>query len=83
MLALADILIVTGDSISMLSEALMTTAPLLVADPGGLGPRHQSVTESLVAAGLAARLGDALPAPRPARDETARVAAEIRARGWA
>ncbi len=83
MLALADTLIVTGDSISMLSEALMTTAPLLVADPGGLGPRHQSVTESLVAEGLAARLGDPLPPPRAARDETARIAAEIRSRGWA
>lgn len=83
MLAMADILVVTGDSISMLSEALMTTAPLLIADPGGLGARHQSVAESLIAAGLAARLGAPLPPPRAARDETGRIAAEIRARGWA
>jgi uncharacterized protein len=83
MLAVADFLVVTGDSISMLSEALMTTAPLLIADPGGLGPRHQSVAESLIAAGLAARLGAPLPPPRAARDETGRIAAEIRARGWA
>lgn len=83
MLAMADILVVTGDSISMLSEALMTTAPLLIADPGGLGPRHQAVAEGLVAAGLAARLGDALPPPRAARDETGRIAVEIRSRGWA
>ena len=83
MLAMADTLVVTADSISMLSEALMTTSPLLIADPGGLGPRHQSVTGSLVRAGLAARLGEALPPARAARDETGRIAAEIRARGWA
>lgn len=83
MLATADRLVVTGDSISMLSEALMTEAPLLVADPGGLGPRHEAMTESLVTAGLAGRLGAPLPPPRAARDETARIVAEIRARGWA
>jgi mitochondrial fission protein ELM1 len=81
MLAMADILVVTGDSISMLSEALMTTAPILVADPGGLGHRHRAMTDSLVSAGLAARLGEPLPPPRAARDETARIVAEIRARG--
>jgi len=81
MLALANILVVTGDSISMLSEALMTTASLLIADPGGLGPRHRAMADRLVAAGLAARLGDALPPPRAALDETGRVVAEIRARG--
>ncbi|WP_332308919.1 ELM1/GtrOC1 family putative glycosyltransferase [Roseococcus microcysteis] len=74
---------VTGDSISMLSEALMTPAPLHIADPGGLGPRHRAVADSLFAAGLAAPLGGPPPPPRAALDETARVAAEIRARGWA
>ena len=82
-LALADTLIVTGDSISMLSEALMTTTPVLIADPGGLGPRHQALARSLIEAGLAVRLGDALPPPRAPLDETGRVAAEILARGWA
>ena len=82
MLALADTLIVTGDSISMLSEALMTTTPLLIADPGGLGARHQAMARSLIGAGLAAPLGSALPAARAALDETGRVAAEVRARGW-
>jgi len=82
-LSLSDTLVVTGDSISMLSEALMTPASLYIADPGGLGPRHQAVAESLVAAGLAARLGGPAPPPRATLDETARVAAEIRARGWA
>jgi len=83
MLAMADTLVVTGDSISMLSEALMTTAPLLIADPGGLGQRHAAVAQSLIAAGLAARLGAPLPPPRAPMDETGRIAAEIRSRGWA
>lgn len=81
-LALADLLVVTGDSISMLSEALMTTAPILIADPGGLGPRHRALGAGLVAAGLAAPLGGPPPPPRGARDETGRVAALIRGRGW-
>jgi len=81
-LALSDLLVVTGDSISMLSEALMTPAPLYIADPGGLGPRHRAVASAFIAAGLAARLGDKPPPPRAALDETGRVAAEIRARGW-
>ena len=83
MLAMADTLVVTGDSISMLSEALMTTAPLLIADPGGLGPRHEAVAASLIAARLAAHLGAPLPPPRAPLDETARIAAEIRSRKWA
>lgn len=82
-LSLSDVLVVTGDSISMLSEALMTPAPLYIADPGGLGPRHRAVADSLFAAGLAAPLGGPPPPPRAVLDETGRVAAEIRARGWA
>jgi mitochondrial fission protein ELM1 len=82
MLALADLLVVTGDSISMLSEALMTTTPLLIADPGGLGPRHRALAEGLCAKGLAAPLGAPPPPARAPLDETGRVAAEIRARGW-
>jgi mitochondrial fission protein ELM1 len=82
LLALADLLVVTGDSISMISEALMTTAPLLIADPGGLGPRHRALSEGLFAQGLAAPLGAPPPPPRAALDETGRVAANIQARGW-
>jgi len=82
-LSLSDALVVTGDSISMLSEALMTPAPLYIADPGGLGPRHRALAEGLVASGLAAWLGGPPPPPRVVLDETGRVAAEIRARGWA
>jgi mitochondrial fission protein ELM1 len=82
MLAWADAVVVTGDSVSMLSEALATTAPVFIADPGGLGPRHHALHESAIAAGQA-RLLSAAPAlfTRAPLDETARVAAEIAARG--
>ncbi|MDO9712264.1 mitochondrial fission ELM1 family protein [Paracraurococcus lichenis] len=82
-LAWADALVVTGDSVSMLSEALATQASVFIADPGGLGPRHRRLQESLVAAGQARMLA-AAPAPfvRAPLDEAGRVAAAIRGRGW-
>lgn len=82
MLAWADMVVVTGDSVSMLSESLATAAPVFIADPGGLGPRHRRLHASLLAAGQARRL-EAAPAPfaRTALDETGRVAAAILARG--
>lgn len=81
-MAWADALVVTGDSVSMLSEALVTAAPIFIAPIGGEGPRHLALHESLYAAGEARPIS-AAPAPfaRTARDETARIAAEIRARG--
>ena len=82
-LALADRLVVTADSISMLSEALMTTSPLFIAGLEGVGPRHRALAGGLIAAGLAAPLGAPAPPPRAALDETGRVAAEILRRGWA
>ena len=82
-LAWADMVVVTGDSVSMLSEALATAAPVFIADPGGLGPRHLRLHESLIAAGQARPLAVA-PAPfgRAPLDESGRVAATILARGW-
>ena len=82
-MAWADALVVTGDSISMLSESLVTAAPIFIAPLGGEGPRHLAMHESLYAAGQARPIS-AAPAPFPRRplDETGRVAAEIRARGW-
>jgi mitochondrial fission protein ELM1 len=81
-LAWADQVVVTGDSVSMLSEALATTGPVFIADPGGLGPRHKRLAESLIAAGQARDLA-AAPAPfaRAPLDESGRIAAEIRRRG--
>jgi mitochondrial fission protein ELM1 len=82
-LGLADAIVVTGDSVSMLSEACATAAPVFFWSPPGLaGPRHARLHASLVAAGLAAPVGDTLEGEARERlDEAGRVAAEIRARG--
>lgn len=81
-LAWADAVVVTGDSVSMLSEALATPGPVFIADPGGLSPRQRALHGSLYAAGQARPLDRAPePFPRSPLDETGRVAAEIRARG--
>lgn len=83
-LAWADAVVVTGDSVSMLSEALAGAAPVFIADPGGLGPRHLRLHASLVAAGQARLLAAAPEAfGRPPLDESGRVAATILSRGWA
>lgn len=77
-LAWADAVVVTGDSVSMLSEALATPAPVFIAELPA-GSRQRVLWESLYAAGEARPLGAAAFA-RAARDETARVAAEVRRR---
>lgn len=78
LLAWADAVVVTGDSVSMLSEALATAAPVFIADPGGLGPRHHRLHESLYAAGQARPLAEApTPFARDPLDETGRVAFEV------
>ncbi|MBR0649992.1 hypothetical protein GXW78_09990 [Roseomonas terrae] len=78
MLAWADAIVVTGDSVSMLSEALATSVPVFIADPGGLGPRHHRLHDSVYAAGQARPLAQA-PAPfaRASLDETGRVARAV------
>ena len=80
-MAWADLIVATGDSVSMLSESLITPAPLFIA-AGEEGRRHRALHKSLYAAGQARPL-DHAPAPfeRAPLDETARIAAEIRARG--
>lgn len=82
-LAWADLVVVSGDSVSMLSEALMGTAPLFIAPLGDEGRRHLALHESLYAAGQARPLDRApVPFARPSLDEVGRIATEIRARGW-
>ncbi|HEV2362670.1 MAG TPA: mitochondrial fission ELM1 family protein [Caulobacteraceae bacterium] len=75
-LALSDRLLVTGDSVSMVSEALATGRPVQVFDTGE--GRHQRFLDTLVGRGLASRA----PAPAPPRtgpfDETPRAAAALR-----
>lgn len=75
MLAWADAVVVTGDSVSMVSEALATAVPVFIADPGGLGERHQRLHRSIYAAGQARPLADAPTRfAREPLDETGRVA---------
>lgn len=82
LLALADAIVVSGDSVSMLSEACATEAPVFFWSPPGLaGRRHARFHASLVSACLAAPLGDTLEAPARERlDEAGRVAEAIGAR---
>jgi mitochondrial fission protein ELM1 len=49
LLALADAIVVTQDSVSMLSEAVATTAPVLVARLPGRGRRHGAFLDGLIA----------------------------------
>jgi mitochondrial fission protein ELM1 len=81
-LAWADVMVVSGDSVSMLSEALVTAAPIFIAPLGDEGPRHRALHASLQAAGQARPIDDA-PAPfaRQPRDEVARIVAAIQERG--
>lgn len=81
-MAWADALVVTGDSVSMLSEALVTSVPVFIAPAGGEGQRHLALHRCLYEARQAKPL-DAAPSPFTRRplDETGRIAAEIRARG--
>jgi len=82
LLAWSDAVVVTGDSVSMLSEALATPVPVFIADPGGLGARHLRLHESLYAARQARPLAEApTPFTRAPLDETGRVAFEIVERG--
>jgi hypothetical protein len=82
-LADADIIVATGDSISMISEAAMTDAALYIADlPETSGPRHRAFHDSLYRAGQARPFGATLDSfARSPLDETARIAAAIRDRG--
>ena len=79
-IGLADAIIVTGDSVSMISEACGAEAPVFIA---GSDPRRRlrALHASLYAAGQARPLGDTLVSwTRTPLDEAGRVATEIRAR---
>jgi mitochondrial fission protein ELM1 len=78
-LALSDRLVATGDSVSMVSEALASGHPTAVFDLGG-GARHARFIENLVERGLLVRLGDAdfLPATRQGVNATPAAIAAVR-----
>ena len=78
-LALSDRIVVTGDSISMVSEALATGRPVQVFDDLALGSRHAAFLASLFQAGRASRLGeDAAEGSACPIDSTQRVAERVR-----
>ena len=79
-LALADAVVVSGDSVSMLSEALATAAPVFIAGAPPGARRHRALHASLIAAGQAVSLDHFPHAPsRPPLDESGRVAGILRA----
>jgi len=62
-LALSDRLVATGDSVSMVSEAVASGHPTAVFDLGG-GARHARFLQNLADKGLVSRLGEGdFPAP--------------------
>ena len=77
-LATADAIVVTTDSVSMLSEACACAVPVFAALPRLAGFRHRRFLATLEARGHIRLLGDNLsPWPRTPLDEAGRVAAEI------
>lgn len=80
-LANADVVVATANSVSMISEACATAAPVFVALPQLAGMRHRRLIASLHRAGHVRLLSDDIsPWPRARLDEADRVAAEIRRR---
>jgi mitochondrial fission protein ELM1 len=81
LLAWADRIACSPDSVNMVSEACATTVPVFVSEPGRAGGRVGDFLDTLLARGRIRALDAALApfAVEPLR-ETARVANEIRAR---
>jgi mitochondrial fission protein ELM1 len=81
LLAWADRIVCSPDSVNMVSEACATAAPVFVSEPGHAGGRVRGFLDALLARGRIRPL-DAAMAPFDAEPlrETARVAAEVRSR---
>ncbi len=81
-LAFADRIVCSADSVNMLSEAAATAAPLYVVGIERVGGRPRRFADALVARGRAHACGADFDADAPATPlrETTRVAAEVRAR---
>jgi mitochondrial fission protein ELM1 len=78
LLGLADAIVVTGDSVSMLSEAVATTAPVLLAALPGRSRRIGLFTRYLIDDGRVRRFaGRFEPWPVEPVDDTGVVAAEM------
>lgn len=80
-LAVADALVVTADSVNMVSEAAATGKPVYVATPPGGSRKFQRFHESMAAAGVTRPFERSFETwSYPRLDETRRVAEEIRLR---
>ncbi|MCJ0825607.1 mitochondrial fission ELM1 family protein [Luteimonas sp. 50] len=81
LLAWADRIVCSPDSVNMVSEACATTVPVFVAAPASAGGRVRGFLDALLACGRIRALDAALApfAVEPLR-ETARVAAEVQSR---
>lgn len=81
MLAWAERIACTADSVNMLSEACATRAPVFVHRPGAMRGRPRRFVDALLARGRVRPLeADAAPFDAVPLRETARVAAEVRRR---
>ncbi len=78
-LALADELIVTGDTVTMCCEACFTGKPVWIFSPDGLaGPKHVRFHQGLYERGYAAPLGGEVAKSAVPLNESARIAGKIR-----
>ncbi len=81
MLALADLVVATEDSVSMVSEAVATAAPVLLVQLPGRSRRIGQFTEGLLAEGRVRRFAGRLDLwPTAPLDDTAVAGAEVRRR---
>ncbi len=81
LLALADVIVVTSDSISMISEACFTGKPIYVYELPGGGRRHKKFLDDLMKKGIVRPfLGKIEAWKYPPRDETRRAADFVRER---
>ena len=81
MLALADAIVVTSDSVSMISEAVASTAPVMLAALPGRSRRNTLFLEPLLAEGRIRRFAGRLETwPAAPLNDTPQAAAELRRR---
>lgn len=81
MLALSDMIIVTEDSVSMVSEAVATTAPVMLARLPGRSRRIGQFVEDMLASGRVKDFGGRYePWPVASMNDTQEAAAEMRRR---
>jgi mitochondrial fission protein ELM1 len=81
LLAHADRIVCTADSVNMISEACATRAPVFVSDPHEVDGRPRRFLDALLARGRIRPVDTPLlPFEAEPLRETARVAAEVRAR---